>query len=50
MQKGRTYAWSASWCANQPLASSPTGIIPVVVVFGAKIEVSVMPRTSKMSC
>lgn len=50
MEKGWTYAWSASSCANQPLASLLTGIIPVVVLFGAKIEVSVMPRTSKMSC
>lgn len=50
MEKRGTYALPASWCDNQPLASLLTGIIPVAVLFGAKIEVSVMPRTSKMPC
>ena len=39
---------SASWRSDQPLASLLTGMMPEVVVFGAKIEVSVMPRTSNM--
>lgn len=50
MERVWTYASSPSWRANQPLASLLTGMIPVVVLSGAKIEVLVIPRTSKMSC
>lgn len=50
MERIWSYASSLLWCVNQPLASLLTGIIPAVVLSGAKIEVSVMPRTSKMSC